>query len=151
MHRTIMAAFPQSEVKGLRKKLGILYRVETKSMQTAILMQSAILPDVEIIRSKYVGYVEGHTTKDLSPLINRIQDRTRFRFRLLANPVAHLDGKLLPIKSPKAYEQWFYDKASAGGFTVVVMKNTLSTGIARSNCGGNIPIPLECEEPSLNL
>ncbi len=124
MHRTIMSAFEPSADRGMRERLGILYRIEPKASQTVILLQSTVLPDLENIRGKFPGYVEGHSTKDLSPLIARLEDGTRFRFLLLANPAVHLDGKLLPIKSPADAEKWMHDRADRGGFNIVAMRST---------------------------
>lgn len=76
---------------GSRAAAGVLYRVDTTHSQTAILVQSLTAPDTSTLPSGY----DHAQTKDLEPLLNRLANGSRVRYRIACAPsrAKHINGK----------------------------------------------------------
>lgn len=140
LHRTIMRAFPSDLGERPRKKLSVLYRVDSdRDGRLAILVQSLEVPDTS---TWPVGYVlspdhdldlalgsldENPATRDLRVDHERFAPGRAFMFRLLANTTrkintksgadgARRNGQRVPVRGLEARIGWLRRRSEMAGF-----------------------------------
>lgn len=126
MHGAVNACFPPSAEKGRT-----LWRVDRLGHGTFLYVVSEAAPDA-------TGFVEEHgwplaggwQTRDYAPVLDAVQNGSRFSFRLAANPVhtvmlpgkdggpAPSRGKRLAHVTAAQQLQWFHGRAESWGFSV---------------------------------
>jgi len=130
LHRTIMAAFPETLPEGER----ILHRLEQnpQSLQTVLLVQSQVAPDWSALATKDYflsldpfGDLENPAVKEVSLTFHAGQ---QLHFRLRANPVKRLfrdlpeynlkKGQRIGLFREEDQREWLKQKGDDGGFTV---------------------------------
>lgn len=82
LHRTLMRAFPDTDVQSPRASFGVLYRIEDGDGLT-VLVQSLVPPHWSALGD---GYLVEHQTKGIAHFVDGLVSGRRFGFRLVANP-----------------------------------------------------------------
>lgn len=103
-----------------------LWRIDDLNGRKYVLILSEEKPDLRRFSEQFgfPGEHEGYETKDYSPLLDRITDGERWRFRLTANPViAKSDGsgkrgKVMAHVTPEFQKKWLSDRAEKLGFSL---------------------------------
>lgn len=113
-----------------RAAANLLYRIEHTSVGVHILMQSTTQPDPKRLGSGYA--IAG--SRDLTPLLDRLETGTRVRYRIVANPVR--SSPQGPGKRGKRHSlcgadaiAWWHRKASSYGLSPNDIQITDSTVI----------------------
>lgn len=95
-----------------------LWRIDDLNGKKYILLLSEELPDLEHFSEQF-GYAGAHETKNYRPLLERIQNGEKWRFRLTANPtVSKQDGKIMAHITPEYQKKWLSDRAEKHGFSL---------------------------------
>lgn len=106
-----------------------LWRVDRLGEAYYLLVVSPDKPDFSAAAAQfgYPGAEDAWETKDYMPLLNRVENGSRWHFRLTANPVRHsagnaqagARGKVLAHVTPEQQQRWLMEKAPAYGFSLV--------------------------------
>jgi len=130
MHRTVMNAFPSDAGNSPRQRYGVLYRVETDSRGSPLLLlQSSISPDWSHLRDGYL--VSAPESKNVGMIYERLADSQRLVFRLRANATKRASkreedprwhGKRVDLRSEEDQLRWLERKASEEGFGLVQVR-----------------------------
>lgn len=83
LHRTLMRAFPSTDVPQPRAHFGVLFRQEIEGGHAMLLVQSQHQPDWDQLPE---GYLLSHETRDATGVADAVTEGRVFRFRLMANP-----------------------------------------------------------------
>lgn len=96
-----------------------LWRIDELNGKKYILILSEARPDLEKFAQQF-GYAGRYESKDYSPLLNRIADGGRWRFRLTANPTVFKKDsrKVLAHITPEFQKKWLSDRAEKHGFSL---------------------------------
>lgn len=105
-----------------------LWRIDRLEEAYYLLLVSAERPDLSAAARQF-GFpsaVPLWETRDYEPHLRRIQDESRWHFRLTANPTKHLSGdpgskirgRVAAHATAKHQQQWLMDKAPQYGFTL---------------------------------
>ncbi|MBS5144986.1 MAG: type I-E CRISPR-associated protein Cas6/Cse3/CasE [Butyricicoccus pullicaecorum] len=100
-----------------------LWRLDQLGERRYLLLLSEDMPDLKHI-AKQFGTGELPETKDYTPLLDRIQSGTVWRFRLTANPTKSVPNQKNPAKRGKVYahittefqQKWLLERAQKHGF-----------------------------------
>ena len=140
LHRMIMSGFPSLQGDSARAALGVLYRVEAMNEPPSIplLVQSKFEPNWRF-ETDAVAAID--RAKPLDQLLERIEARQRYRFRLRASPSrrvhrraalepdaesgrlraerAEAIGKRVELLREEDQVAWLQRRAEAAGFSLV--------------------------------
>lgn len=110
----------ESSFQGERKRN--LWRIDEICGNQYLLLLSHDVPDL-VNFTKQFGYPEEFETKDYTPLLERIKNGGRWRFRLTANPTISKSraangerGKICAHITEQYQSKWLLDRAPANGF-----------------------------------
>lgn len=103
-----------------------LWRIDRLGDAYYLLVISPNRPDFSAAAAQfgYPGAEPAWQTKDYTPLLNRVENGSRWHFRLTANPVCRTAGnaetgargKILAHATPEHQQRWLRKKAPAHGF-----------------------------------
>lgn len=135
LHRTILSAFPQTDVPA-RSAFGILYRLESSGGTATLLVQSSRYPDWLQLPTRYI--LAPAACKPVDDAYAGIHQGDTLRFRLRANPTKRVSvieptkrtGPRVELQRETDQVQWLARKGEAGGFelTTVHMEPGLGDG-----------------------
>lgn len=100
-----------------------LWRIDDLNGKKYILILSETIPDLQQF-SRQFGYPGKYETKDYSPLLERISNGGKWRFRLTANPVISKSngtgtrGKIMAHVTPEFQKKWLSNRAEKLGFSL---------------------------------
>ena len=105
-----------------------LWRIDSLGGEQYLMLVSAEKPDLTATVEQF-GYPEASAaweTQDYTPLLARIQNGTRWHFRLTANPTKHgagdaatgKRGKVMPHMTAEHQQRWLLKKAAQHGFAL---------------------------------
>lgn len=152
LHRTLMSGFPHSDgdAVGARQRFGVLYRLEPSPRgggPPTLLVQSDVAPDWSRLAPSYLL----ETADALNPACRSVDAAYRtltpgrvLRFRLRANPTRKVDtrsgadgerrnGRRVPVANDEARLTWLSDKATAGGFRLLKVRERTDVPDVRAN------------------
>lgn len=91
MHRTLMRAFPRTEIEA-RRVFGVLFRAEPDEQlgRVAVYVQSLVQPDWSYLQPGEYLLREPDPPKDLARTYDRLRAGQMLRFRLRANPTRRI-------------------------------------------------------------
>ena len=131
LHRTIMAAFPETLPDGER----VLHRldIEPRTGQMILLVQSQTEPDWAGLAEKdvllFTGPFSDLENPAVKPVRLSLQAGQRLRFRLRANPIKRLlrddpernlkKGQRIGLFRESDQQAWLIRKGQAGGFAIL--------------------------------
>jgi len=144
LHRTVLAAFPQTSGDApAREQFGVLHRIDElpRTGLLLLLVQSQVPPDWSTLPPGYLrrsaAEAENPDCKDLRPLYDAIASGDQLRFRLRANATEktgtslkseRLAGDRRNGRRRGLHEEellpWLARKAEAGGFRIIVVRGT---------------------------
>lgn len=140
LHIRVMSAFdplptdPARASRDARARHGVLYRVDARESDVALLVQSQTHPDWSRLPPDYLAtdFFAGEVVavKSLGPLWATLTHRAELRFRLRANPTRCIDsksapdgtrriGKRVPVRGDAAQSVWLQRKGVSAGFEVL--------------------------------
>jgi CRISPR system Cascade subunit CasE len=113
MHASVKACFPESKER-------ILWRADELGHNLYILIVGPTKPDFTAFIEQYGWPASGQTgeTKDYGPLLDRITEGSRWRFRLTANPVHTSNDKIHAYIVVAEQRKWLLARAEHKGFTL---------------------------------
>ncbi|MDR2354717.1 MAG: type I-E CRISPR-associated protein Cas6/Cse3/CasE [Clostridiales Family XIII bacterium] len=113
MHASIKACFPKSDGR-------ILWRADTLGHNLYILIAAPIKPDFTDFIRQYGWPASGQTGEsgDYGQLLDRITQDSVWRFRLTANPVHTVKGKIYAHVTAAHQRNWLLDRAECNGFVL---------------------------------
>ncbi|MCL2111324.1 MAG: type I-E CRISPR-associated protein Cas6/Cse3/CasE [Clostridiales bacterium] len=120
MHAAVLASFPPDIVDEGRDKLErVLWRTDHMADRTWLYVLSGKKPDFQHIVEQFGWENAGQAgeTKEYSDLLDRLEEGQQWHFRLHANPVRNIEGKILPHVTIDQQKQWLKDRASKNGFS----------------------------------
>ncbi len=95
-----------------------LWRIDDLNGKKYILIVSEAVPDLKSFAEQF-GYTGEYETKDYSPLLDRISNGERWRFRLTANPVVSKShGKIMAHITPEYQKKWLAGRGEKLGFAL---------------------------------
>lgn len=95
-----------------------LWRIDSLERKYYILILSEEKPDLKHFAEQF-GYENAFEIKDYSPLLNRIQNGGKWRFRLTANPtVSKSHGKILAHITEEFQKKWLLERSDKWGFSL---------------------------------
>ena len=100
-----------------------LWRLDTLRGETCLLLLSEDEPDLTEAARQF-GREDAWETRRYDPLLERIQDGTKWRFRLTANPTYSVPapgekrGKVQAHITPQHQSEWLMHQAERNGFSV---------------------------------
>ncbi len=134
LHRRVMDLFGSAEGPA-RAAHAVLYRLDVSERDGTVmlLLQSRAAPVLDGLPEHFLdprAGADASATTDLTPLLERLEEGSRFRFRLRANPTRRIDtksapdgtrrnGRRVPLRTPEARLAWLERKLSASGFALV--------------------------------
>ncbi|MFG3259081.1 type I-E CRISPR-associated protein Cas6/Cse3/CasE [Streptomyces sp. NPDC048172] len=127
LHQTLMRLFPDALGERPRQTAGVLFRLEEQADTYAVLIQSAMEPELDNLPVHYGSAL----AKPLTPLLKQLQEGMTVRYRITANATRRLAinsdrgrvGQRLPLHGPEA-EAWWQRQATTAG---LALHETLST------------------------
>ena len=136
MHKRVMSAFDNLTVSNPRKKIGVLYRLNTVQYGNAVvlLIQSGVLPDWSVLSKNYlVEGVENLAVKDITKLFESLKLGLHYAFELVACPTKKVgtitkeerlagrkgNGRRIPLKGFEARMEWLEKKGNDHGFCII--------------------------------
>lgn len=106
----------ESSFRGERSRR--LWRIDDLNGKKYILLLSEDPPDLEHFSVQF-GHAGEHETKNYLPLLERIRNGEKWRFRLTANPtVSKPDGRIMAHITPEYQKKWLSDRAEKHGFSL---------------------------------
>jgi CRISPR system Cascade subunit CasE len=113
MHASIKACFPESDGR-------VLWRSDTLGHNLYVLIVSPIKPDFTAFVRQYGWPASGQEgeSRDYRQLLDGISTGARWRFRLTANPVHTVAGKIYAHVTAAQQRQWLSDRAERNGFAL---------------------------------
>ena len=117
IHGAVEEAFAERQPRNL-------WRIDTLKGNTYLLILSAVKPDLSRIVEQFGKRHSLGESKDYEMLLNRIQEGSRWHFRLAANPVHSKKegegrGKLMAYVSETRQVEWLDGLARKKGFVLV--------------------------------
>lgn len=95
-----------------------LWRIDDLNGKKYILILSEVEPDLKNFARQF-GYDGEYEIKDYAPLLNRILNGEKWRFRLTANPVVSKShGKIMAHITPEFQKKWLRSRAEKLGFSL---------------------------------
>lgn len=115
-HGAIEEAFQKKQERNL-------WRIDNLNGKIYLLLLSAEIPDMTNFIQQFSFSDEIVETKEYDVLLNRIQNETKWNFRLVANPTRSLKdgdgrGKIVAHVSEKYQMDWLEKKAVQNGFKI---------------------------------
>lgn len=115
-HGAIEEAFQKKQERNL-------WRIDNLNGKIYLLLLSAEIPDMTNFIQQFSFSDEIVETKEYDALLNRIQNETKWNFRLVANPTRSLKdgdgrGKIVAHVSEKYQMDWLEKKAVQNGFKI---------------------------------
>jgi CRISPR system Cascade subunit CasE len=113
MHAAIESCFPMSDGR-------ILWRADTLEPHLFILVVSPIRPDFTAFIEQFGWPASGQEGEslDYNRLLDRIESGTKWMFRLTANPVRTVAGKIYAHATAVYQRKWLFDRAEKNGFAL---------------------------------
>ena len=113
MHASVMACFLESDGR-------VLWRADALGHNLYILIVGPIKPDFTSFTEQYGWPASGQTGEagDYGPLLDRIAQGSGWRFRLTANPVHTVKGKIYAHVTAAHQRSWLLARAERNGFTL---------------------------------
>jgi CRISPR system Cascade subunit CasE len=113
MHAAIKSCFPRSEGR-------ILWRADTLEPHLFILVVSPIKPDFTAFIEQFGWPASGQEGEslDYDRLLDRIESGAQWRFRLTANPVHTVAGKIYAHATVDYQRKWLLERAEKNGFAL---------------------------------
>lgn len=106
----------ESSFDGVRARR--LWRIDDLNGKKYILILSEKMPDLRAFAEQF-GYTGEYETKDYLPLLNRVVDGGKWKFRLTANPVVSKShGKIMAHITPEYQKKWLISRAENLGFSL---------------------------------
>lgn len=125
-HSWVESSFPyQKTVAGNPKRK--LWRIDHLAGHTYLLVVSEQKPDL-IALSKF-GVPNTAQTKNYDRFLDSITNGEIMRFRLTANPVHRVKGRLYPHVTVQQQRQWLLDRAEEHGFSIIKEKDSNDTTV----------------------
>jgi CRISPR system Cascade subunit CasE len=146
MHIRVMAAFDRLTQGGTeaapadaRARHGVLYRVDARERDVALLVQSMSRPDWSRLPPEYLATDffgdDVVMVKALGPILAQLSSCTELRFRLRANPTRCIDsksapdgtrriGKRVPVRGDAAQAAWLQRKGADLGFEILELADS---------------------------
>lgn len=95
-----------------------LWRIDDLNGKKYILILSEVKPKLKNFARQF-GYDGEYEIKDYTPLLNRILNGEKWRFRLTANPVVSKShGKIMAHITPEFQKKWLSSRAEKLGFSL---------------------------------
>lgn len=125
MHRTLMRAFPQTDLPDPRAAFGVLFRNEMESGRARVIVQSHVVPDWSQLPD---GYLTESDTKPIDDALGALAPERVLRFLLVANPTRKIaaprageterprNSRRVELGSDDARHQWLERHAVRSGF-----------------------------------
>ncbi|MDR2295382.1 MAG: type I-E CRISPR-associated protein Cas6/Cse3/CasE [Clostridiales Family XIII bacterium] len=113
LHASIKACFPKSDGR-------ILWRADALEHNLYILVAAPIKPDFTDFIRQYGWPASGQTGEsgDYGPLLERVTRGSVWRFRLTANPVHTVKGKIYAHVTASHQRSWLLARAERNGFAL---------------------------------
>ena len=125
MHAAVLDSFPPSSQ--LNEKVGsrILWRLDTIGADTYLYVLSEEKPDFSHIIEQFGWPASNQSweTKEYATLLERIGIGQKWQFRLHANPVHTVKGKIYAHVTVEQQKQWLRDRAEKNGFSFLEFEN----------------------------
>lgn len=117
-HNWVENCFPGEKAKD--ERLRHLWRIDQLNGRRYLLLVSQEKPDLDNLCS--YGVTGTAILKNYQPFINNIEQRTKLRFRLTANPTYRTDGKVYPHITVEQQKNWLLKRAAGAGFAIPANK-----------------------------
>lgn len=117
LHGAVESAFPGEKERRL-------WRIDQLRGQTYLLLLSAEKPDLSGMQAQFGFRDRGWETKDYQPLLDRIREGSRWRFRIVCNPTRSapcgpgVRGRVEAITVAPQQRDWLVRQGQQHGFTV---------------------------------
>jgi CRISPR system Cascade subunit CasE len=113
MHASVKACFPESDER-------ILWRMDALGYNLYILIASPRRPDFTAFIRQYGWPASGQTgqSADYAQLFDRITSGSGWQFRLAANPVRTVEGKISAHVTAAQQRSWLLARAERNGFVL---------------------------------
>lgn len=117
MHRTVMSMLPGDLGDSPRAITSTLYRVEQKSAQTMLLIQSENAPNVAALPE---GYANSNACTTLDGLISRLHQNDLVRYSIMINPSKRDNAtrRTVPLTGYDDVHAWWKRKALTHGLSI---------------------------------
>lgn len=104
----------ENSFEGTRQRR--LWRIDDLNGKKYILILSEEVPNLKFFAEQF-GYANEYETKEYTPLLDKISNDGKWRFRLTANPViSKSHGKILAHITPEYQKKWLISRAEKLGF-----------------------------------
>lgn len=121
MHAAVLSSFPPPPPGQSNPRM--LWRVDQSDATVALYVLSPAEPDMTHLVEQAGWATTTWTTRDYTPLLERIEEGQLWSFRLQANPVKQslnplTKGKRLAHVTPSQQAQWLLDRSEQKGFSI---------------------------------
>jgi CRISPR system Cascade subunit CasE len=125
MHAAVLGSFPPDLEQDATEKKRILWRTDTLGENTWLYVLSAEKPDFTHIVEQFGWPTSDQKwdTKDYEPFLTRLQAGQHWRFRIHANPVHTVDGKIYAHVTVAQQKKWLKDRAEKNGFSFATVSS----------------------------
>jgi CRISPR system Cascade subunit CasE len=120
MHAAVLGSFPPNENAEDKKR--VLWRTDTIGENAWLYVLSEDTPDFSHIVEQF-GWPKSNQeweTKDYKTLLDKLEPGQHWRFRLHANPVRTVDGKISAL-AVDGQKKWLSERAEKNGFSLATV------------------------------
>ena len=146
LHGAIEHSFQEKQERNI-------WRIDTLNNHMYLLLVSKNKPDMSQFISQFGFDGQSAETKDYSAFLNRIENGTVWRFRLVGNPTHSISsengrGKVVAHITDKYQLEWLYNRLSSLGMSIVenscIVKGTEWKMFYKNNadCGRNTKVKI---------
>ena len=119
MHAAVLDCFPPKLDDTIGDNDRILWRIDNIGEHVWLYVLSPAKPDFRHIIEQF-GWRDSEQsweTKDYDKLLDRLEKGQRWHFRLHANPVKTLEGRIVPHTTAGYQMEWLKERANKNGFS----------------------------------
>ena len=122
MHAAVLASFPEPDDERGRT----LWRVDHDGHVVQLYVLSRSTPDFShlVEQAGWQTRADTWATRAYAPLLNRVEEGTRWAFRLTANPTRTVDKKRFGHVTVAQQLQWLVSRSERWGFSIPVDEAT---------------------------
>lgn len=114
-HNWVESCFPKEKAMG--KRLRHLWRIDQLNGKRYLLLVSQEQPSLD--KMSLYGVTGTAKIKEYRPFINKLEQGTKMRFRLTANPTYRTNGKIYPHITVEQQKEWLLKRTENAGFKIV--------------------------------
>lgn len=120
LHAAVMRAFSEQTLEETNQHGRPLWRLDESGRDPVLYITSPAKPDLQHIVEQIgrANDTNGSIIKDYSTIVNSIENKKQYRFKLKANPTSTVNNKIVSHITDHFLREWLLKKSTNNGFYV---------------------------------